>query len=176
MVLVLYTKSLIKLHPCCMLLRKLLFLSFSFQLNLLASIPTGIVLALIYTLSANPRTSSSQKWHPKSHFLCNIITLMITCSIIKVAHVILLFINCYSSSSISTVVTSSTFSHLYRPYMCSHGTIKIALSLNNRAGGCLPYLFDLRSSSSVRPSLFYFPLTDIHKYPKWNLLAAFLLR
>lgn len=172
-VLILYTKSQIKTHPCCMLLRKLVFFGFYFQFYLLASIPTGILLALIYTLSANARTSSSQKWHPKSHFLYNIITLMTTCSIIKVAHVISLFINHYNSLSICTAVTRSTFSHLQGPYLCSCRTIRIALSLNNGADGCLPYLFDLRLSSSMRPSLFYFQLTDIHEISQEKYTRCF---
>lgn len=113
-VLILCMKSQIKPYPCT-LLRELLF-SFYFQFHSLPDISTGIVLTLIYTLLANPRTSSSQKWHPKSHFLFNIITLMIMCGIVKVAHVISLFINHYSSASTCTAVTSSTFSHLQWPF------------------------------------------------------------
>lgn len=127
------TKSWLKPCPCCMLLRKLLFFTFYFQFNLLADIPTGIVLALIYTLSANRRALSSQKWHAKSHFLGNIIALMTMYSIMKVAQVILLFINHYSSSSVCTAVTSSTFSHLQGPYRCNCRKMKIALSLNHGA-------------------------------------------
>lgn len=128
-----------------------------------------------FTHSANARTSSSQKWHPKSHFLFNVITLM-TCSIIKVAHAILLFINHYNSSSICTAMTRSTFSHLQGPYLCSCRTIRIALSLNNGADGCLPYLFDLRLSSSMRPSLFYFQLTDIHEISQEKYTRCFLAK
>lgn len=113
-----YTKSWTKPHLCCMLPRKLFFFSFYFQFNLLVNIPTGIVLVLIYTLWANPRASSSQKEHPKSHFLFNIITLMTMCCMIKVAHVISLFINHCSTSSICTPLKSSTFFHLQGPYRC----------------------------------------------------------
>lgn len=156
-----------------MLLRKLFFFSFYFQFNLLVSIPTGSVLALIDTLWVNPRTSSSQEKHPRSHFLFNIITLMTMCSTIKVAHVISLFINHCSMSSICTALKSSIFFHLQKLFsQVPERMIMIALLLNNGkmavshiflTSGC-PHQGDL--------PFFNFQFTDMHGKSQEKLLSC----
>lgn len=70
-----YTISWIQYFLYCTQLRNLLFFTIYFQLHLLADIHIGIMSALIYIDSGNPKSSSIQKLNPKSHFLSNVITL-----------------------------------------------------------------------------------------------------
>lgn len=74
--LITYTKSWIQHFPCCTLLRNLLFFTNNFQFHLLSDIHIGIMLALIYIDSGNPKYSSIQKLNQKSHFISYVITLM----------------------------------------------------------------------------------------------------
>lgn len=74
--LITYTKSWIQHFPCCTLLRNLLFFTNNFHFHLLSDIHIGIMLALIYIDSGNPKYSSIQKLNQKSHFISYVITLM----------------------------------------------------------------------------------------------------
>lgn len=160
--LITYTKSWIQHFPCCTLLRNLLFFTNNFQFHLLSDIHIGIMLALIYIDSGNPKYSSIQKLNQKSHFISYVITLM-TLHNHKGCPYYSCSLNHCSSWSICTVQVPKYFSCQHGPHRYFFRAIRITLSLNNGASDHHSYLFVLWFFSSMRPSFLYFHLTNTHE-------------